>query len=375
LRTVAVIVATIALLVSGSLTVNSKPESVESYIVVLNDSTASPAQAAEEHSSRCRARPGHVYKHALKGYAAEIPSDEVDCVASDSRVSYMERDQFVTAAVQTLPWGIQHIGADGSSTIAGNGSGAVSNVHIYVIDTGIYKHGDLNRKQHKSFVLLEPNSDCHGHGTHVSGTSSARDNTTAVVGVAPGAPLHGVKVLGCTGFGLNSNVIKGVDWVTGNAIKPAVANMSLSGGISQALDNAVKRSVDSGVFYAVAAGNEGADACGSSPARMGTYPGVMAVAAIDSSDAEASFSNYGSCVDVWAPGVGILSTRRNGGMTTMSGTSMASPHVAGTAALYLSSNIGASPAAVESALAAKAVPMGTLSKDGRPITMVYAGDF
>jgi len=108
---------------------------------------------------------------------------------------------------------------------------------------------------------------------------------------------------------------------------------------------------------------------------MGTYPGVMTVAAIDSSDAEASFSNYGSCVDVWAPGVGILSTRRNGGVTTMSGTSMASPHVAGTAALHLSSNIGASPAAVESALAAKAVPMGTFSKDGRPITMVYSGDF
>jgi aqualysin 1 len=221
-----------------------------------------------------------------------------------------------------------------------------------------------------------PNSDCNGHGTHVAGTVAGRDNTVDVVGVAPGAPLIGVKVLGCGGSGSTSGVIKGVDWVTANAQKPAVANLSLGGSASQALDDAVKRSANSGVFYAVAAGNSGASACNYSPARAGagSNNGVMTIAATDSSDREASWSNYGSCVDVWAPGVSILSTRLNGGTTTMSGTSMASPHGAGGGALYLSKT-NASAASVEGALKNAATTTANRSKDGRTIKRLWVGGF
>ncbi|MFO7573296.1 MAG: S8 family serine peptidase, partial [Gaiellaceae bacterium] len=175
-----------------------------------------------------------------------------------------------------------------------------------------------------------------------------------------------------------SGVIKGVDWVTANAKKPAIANMSLGGSVSAALDDAVKKSASSGVFYALAAGNSGADACNSSPARVGagTNNGIMTVAATDSADKEASWSNYGSCVDIWAPGVSILSTKRGGGTTTMSGTSMASPHVGGGGALYLSSNTGASPTTVESALKGAATTVtANKSKDGRTITRLWVGAF
>jgi serine protease len=211
----------------------------------------------------------------------------------------------------------------------------------------------------------------------VAGTVAARDNTSNVVGVAPGAPLTGVKVLSCSGSGSTSGVIKGVDWVTANAKKPAVANMSLGGSASTALDDAVRRSAASGVFYALAAGNSGANACNSSPARAGagTDNGIMTVAATDSSDREASWSNYGNCVDIWAPGVSILSTRKGGGTTTMSGTSMASPHGAGGGALYLSSSTTATPATTEQALKSAALTTANKSKDGRTITLLNVGPF
>jgi subtilisin family serine protease len=344
----------------------------------LDHGVAGAVQALEaSHGFRA----DHVYSHALRGFAARLTARQIDALErTTSMVAYVEADGTMTAVVQTLPWGIDRIDADISSTLAGNGSGDISNVNAYIIDTGIdTKHVDLNVnvKGHVNFAG-GPNSDCNGHGTHVSGTVAARDNTIDVVGVAPGAPLTGVKVLGCGGSGTTSGVIKGIDWVTANAVKPAVANMSLGGGASASLDTAVTKSADSGVFYAVAAGNSGADACNYSPARAGTHNGVMTVAATDSSDREASWSNYGTCVDVWAPGVSILSTRKGGGTTTMSGTSMASPHVAGTAALYLSSQTGASPASVESQLkidAAAAPTAGTKSKDGRDIDVIYAGGY
>ena len=153
--------------------------------------------------------------------------------------------------------------------------------------------------------------------------------------------------------------------------------MSLGGGVSQALDDAVARSADRGIFYALAAGNSGADACNSSPARAGagTNNGIMTVAATDAADKEASWSNYGSCVDIWAPGVSVLSTKRGGGTTTMSGTSMASPHVAGGGALYLSNNVGASPSSIEAAIKNAATTTPNKSKDGRTITRLYVGGF
>lgn len=347
------------------------------YIVVLKDGSASSSSVASEHSRRFGVDVSHVYSHALNGYAGTIPAGRLASIRSDRRVAYVETDGVVQAYAQTLPWGIDKVDADVSSTRAGDGTGAITNVNVYVIDTGVdTAHTDLNVAGHVNFAG-GPNKDCNGHGTHVAGTIAAKDNTSDVVGVAPGAPVTGVKVLGCGGGGTWSGVIKGIDWVTANAKKPAVANMSLGGGASQAVDDAVTKSANSGVFYALAAGNDGADACNYSPARAGggTNNGVMTIAATNSSDAEASWSNYGKCVDIWAPGVSILSTRKGGGATTMSGTSMASPHGAGGGGLYLSSNTGASPATVEAALKEVAASPGTLSKDGRSITREYVGVF
>jgi aqualysin 1 len=345
------------------------------YIVVLKERVESPGEVAREHRREHGASFEFVYRSALEGYAGTIPDNRVDDVRADSRVDYVEPDGTVEATAQTLPWGIDRIDADVSSTRAGDGTGAVTNVNAYVIDTGIdTSHADLNVVRHVNFAGGR-NRDCHGHGTHVAGTVAAKDNSLAVVGAAPGAPLTGVKVLGCSGSGSTSGVIKGIDWVTANAIKPAVANMSLGGSLSQALDDAVRESADSGVFYSVAAGNDGGDACDSSPARAGTHAGVATVAATNSSNAEASWSNYGSCVDIWAPGVSILSTKKGGGTTTMSGTSMAAPHVGGTGALYLSSNTATSAATVESTLKGDAVSTGTFSKDGTAIKLDYAGAY
>ena len=344
------------------------------YIVVFDEGEVSdPAAVAREHAQRHGAEVLYTYQYAIEGYAARLPEGRLDEVRADGRVAYVEPDQTVYAEAQTLPWGIDKIDADLSSTKAGNGSGAVSGVNAYVIDTGIYRHTDLNRVKHVNFVGDGRNTDCHGHGTHVAGTVGARDNTSDVVGVAPGAPLTGVKVLGCKGSGAISGVIKGVDWVSANAKKPAIANMSLGAGPhpSKALDDAVRNSARSGVFYSVVAGNKGEDACLHSPARAGagTNNGIATVAATDGSNQEASFSNYGRCVDIWAPGVRIVSTKLGGGTTTMGGTSMAAPHVGGGGALYLSLHTGASSSSVESALTSNAQRPGTQSKDSRAILL------
>jgi aqualysin 1 len=363
-----------ALLVLAACFPSAASAAPERYIVVLKDDVSDPAEVARDQARSNGASVGFVYGHALKGYSATIPSERVDALRADSRVDYVVPDGVASAVAQTLPWGIDRIDADTSSTLAGNGSGAVTNVNAYVIDSGIAAHPDLNLVGHVNFANGK-NTDCNGHGTHVAGTIAARDDASDVVGVAPGAPLTGVKVLGCNGSGSWSGVIKGIDWVTANATRPAVANMSLGGGANLAVDDAVRRSAASGVFYALAAGNEGANACNSSPARAGTTAGVVTTAATDSLEREASWSNFGSCVDIWSPGVSILSTRRGGGTTTMSGTSMASPHSAGGGALYLSTHPGEGPAAVEGALKGAATPTGTSSKDGRAINRLYVGGF
>ena len=319
-------------------------------------------------------RAAHAFTHALRGFSARLSTQQIATLQLDPYVAYVEPDGMMSI-VQTLPWGINKVDADVSSTIAGNGIGAVWNVRAYIIDTGIGVHRDLNVVRRVTFAPGQ-NTDCHGHGTHVAGTLAARDNTVDVVGVAPGAPLTGVKVLGCDGSGPTSDVIKGVDWVTANAQKPAVANMSLGGSYSRALDDAVKRSARSGVFYAVAAGNSGAKACNYSPASAGggLNNGVMTVAATDTGDREASWSNYGWCVDIWAPGVSIGSTRLNGGIAIMSGTSMASPHGAGGGALYLSKR-NVNPTSVEGALKSAATTTANKSKDGRTIKRLQVGRF
>jgi subtilisin family serine protease len=345
-----------------------------SYIVVLKDAV-DPAAVANIHSARYGAQVGAVWGYALHGYSAVIPNDRVAALRADANVKYVVADGEASISAQTVPWGIDKIDADVSSTHAGDGSGAVTNVNVYVIDTGVETtHPDLNVV---SFVQFGggPKRDCNGHGTHVAGTIAAKDDAQGVVGVAPGAPIYAVKVLGCSGSGSWSSVISGIDWVTQNHKANAVANMSLGGSANQAVDDAVRTSAASGVFYALAAGNDGANACNQSPARAGTTDGIATVAAVDSGDAEASWSNYGSCVDIWGPGVNIYSTYRGGGYATLSGTSMASPHVDGGGALYLSTHSGASPSTVERALKSAAVSTGTGSKDGRAITREDVGGF
>jgi subtilisin family serine protease len=302
----------------------------------------------------------------------------VDTIEADEPVSLGP----IRTAVQVVDWGIPKINADVSTTASGDGTGTVTGVNVYVIDTGVDPtHPDINLVNHVSFFPGEANADCNGHGTGVAGIIAAKDNGDFTVGVAPGAPVTGVKVVGCAGITLPSIIIQGVDWVTANAIKPAVANVSLGGIIpNNALDTAVWNSALSGVFYAVAAGNgnpltgQAINACNSSPARAGYNPngqpfGVATVAATDISDQEAGFSNFGVCVNIWAPGVSVTSTwlMSQGGTIMASGTSFASPYVAGGAALLLSRFPTLHPIAVEYILLVTADITGTLSKDGTPI--------
>ena len=323
-------------------------------------------------------RADHVYSAALRGFAARLNDQQIDLLKQHPWVDYVELDDRMEAKAQQIPWGIDRIDADLSSTQAGDGQGAITNVTVYIIDTGIDAgQGDLNVVAHVKLLPFPDflNTDCNGHGTHVAGTASAQDNNLDVVGVAPGAALAGIKVLSCLGTGSTSSVIKGVDLVTADGPKPGVVNMSLGGAASQALDTAVTNSVNAGFFYAVAAGNESTDACNGSPSRLGPMDGLMTVAATDMNEQEAGFSNYGNCVDIWAPGVSILSTQVGGGTQVLSGTSMASPHVAGAAALFLSSNPTATPAQVERAIKDSAVQTGTQSKDARAITRLHVGGF
>ena len=347
------------------------------YIVVLDEGVQDPTAVAQEHARRHGTEVLRTYRHAIKGYAARISEGRLEEVRADGRVAHVEPDQTTQATAQTLPWGINKIGADNSSARAGDGSGAVSGVNIYVIDSGVYKHRDLRVANHVNFAGDGKNYDCYGHGTHVAGIVAAKDNARDVVGTAPGAPLTGVKVTGCRGSGTVAGAIDGIDWVTANAIKPAIANVSLGAGLSKALDDAVTNSAAGGVFYSIAAGNESEDACKSSPSRAGagTDNGIATVAATNKRDAEPWWSNYGSCVDVWAPGAGVLSTKKGGGTTKMSGTSQAAPHVGGGAALYLLKNTAASPAAVEGALTSSAKTTANTSKDGAAIVREYVGGF
>ena len=353
------------------------------YIVVLEDEARDSTAVAREHAQRHSAQVLHTYQHALKGYTARIPDQRLDEGRAEERVDYIVRDATVTTAGQRVPWGIDRVNADRSSTWAGNGTGDVSNVSAYIIDTGIDKaHTDLNVVEHVNFHGGR-NRDANGHGTHVAGTVAAEDNSTGVVGVAPGAPLTGVKVVGSDGSGSVASLIKGIDWVTldaqkpENARKPAIANVSLDTGANRALDEAVRASAASGVFYSVAAGNDGRNAATSSPARAGAgrNNGIVTTAATNRSNAEPRWSNYGRFVDLWAPGVRILSTKNGGGTTTETGTSMASPHVAGGAALYLSSHRNASPTTVESALKKDAARPGKTSKDGSAIKLLNVGSY
>jgi subtilisin family serine protease len=327
------------------------------------------------------------FSRALEGFAAALTQAQIAALSRHPLVERIEADTPLSLfpigiASQEVDWGIPKINADISSTASGDGTGTISNVNVYVIDTGVdTTHPDLNVVNHVSFFPDGINADCNGHGTGVAGIIAAKDNGDFTVGVAPGAPVTGVKVVNCDGITLPSYIIQGVDWVTANAVKPAVANVSLGGLIPIiALNTAVQNSATSGVFYAVAAGNgnpfngQALNACYSSPAGAGynanNVPnGVVTAGATNMADQEASFSNFGVCVNLWAPGVNVTSTwlMSDGGTITASGTSFASPYVAGGAALLLSRYPTLHPILVEYVLLVTADVTGTLSKDGAPI--------
>ena len=330
----------------------------DAYIVVFNDDVADAPGLAQRLAASQGTAVRYTYVHALKGFAAPMSAQAAAALARNPNVAYVEQDQEMVASTTQsgATWGIDRIDQANlplnqlySYTNTGVG------VTAYIIDTGIrYTHTEFGGRAVRGYDAVTTNgdaADCNGHGTHVSGTVGG-----ATYGVAKGVRLVAVRVLNCRGSGSNSGVIAGIDWVTGNHVgtAPAVANMSLGGGASTAIDNAVKNSIADGVTYAIAAGNGNffgiaQNACNYSPARV---PEALTVGATTSTDAKASYSNYGTCVDLFAPGSGITSAwyRSDTQTNTISGTSMATPHVAGVAALYLQGNPGATPSTVAAAI-------------------------
>jgi aqualysin 1 len=355
----------------------------DQYIVVLHEWAAGPkgtgsfvptvaADLVAIHGGAI----GKIYQHALLGFSVRLPEAAAKLLSLDPRVAFVEEDGTVEASeTQTNPpsWGLNRIDQrnlplDNAYNYNATGAG----VRVYIIDTGIrFSHNDFGGRAVSGYDAVDGGSadDCNGHGTHVAGTVGG-----ASYGVAKGVTLVGVRVLGCNGSGSTSGVIAGVDWVSSNHQpgQPAVANMSLGGSASTALDNAVRNSIADGVTYALAAGNSNANACNSSPARTAE---AITVGATTSSDARASYSNFGTCLDIFAPGSSITSAwyNSNTATNTISGTSMAAPHVAGVAALYLQFSPSASPQTVRDQIVNTATAgVVTGAGSGSPNRLLYS---
>jgi subtilisin family serine protease len=329
------------------------------YIVVLQDDAAivgdnyAAVLGRVQLVTRARgAVPEHVYAFALRGFAAFMSEEDAVEISRNPLVVYVEEDSIVDAMTNQLnppSWGLDRIGQhdlplNNSYAYTTTGAG----VNVYVIDTGIRRtHTQFGGRAFSAFTAINDGrgtTDCNGHGTHVAGTVGG-----STYGVAKSARLYAVRVLSCGGSGSMSGVIAGVDWVRAYHVKPAVANMSLGGSASSSLDTAVRNSIAAGVTYAIAAGNSNANASNFSPARVGE---AITVGSSTRSDARSSFSNFGSVVDIFAPGSSIASAwyTSDTATNTISGTSMATPHVAGVAARYLQNNPSAAPSTVRNAL-------------------------
>ncbi|WP_367134867.1 S8 family serine peptidase [Saccharothrix sp. HUAS TT1] len=322
----------------------------DSYIVVLKDMSTSSVGTL---SGKYQANVKHTYTSALRGFSATMTEAQARKLAADPSVSYVQQDGEVKISGTQTPtpsWGLDRIDQaalplDNSYTYPNEGEG----VTAYIIDTGIrFSHSDFGGRAVSGRDTVDNDNDaadCNGHGTHVAGTVGGTKH-----GVAKKAKLVGVRVLNCAGSGTYAGVIAGIDWVTANAAKPAVANMSLGGGADATVDQAVRNSIAAGVTYGLAAGNDsGANACNTTPAR--TLEAIT-VGSTTNTDARSSFSNIGTCLDIFAPGSSITSAwhTNDTATNTISGTSMATPHVVGAAAVYLSANPAATPQQVRDAL-------------------------
>ncbi|MFC8585375.1 S8 family peptidase [Streptomyces sp. NPDC057217] len=349
-----------------------------SYIVTLHESA--PAETAKGRAipAKFGAKIKRTYTSAVNGYAVELSEAQAKKLAADPAVKSVAQDRvFTISATQPSPpsWGLDRID---QKALPLNQSytypdAAGQGVTAYVIDTGVrISHADFGGRAYNGFDAIDNDNvsqDGHGHGTHVAGTVAGTS-----YGVAKKAKVVGVRVLNNQGSGTTAQVVAGIDWVTQNAVKPAVANMSLGGGVDTVLDEAVRRSIASGITYAVAAGNDGANASNYSPARVAE---AITVGATTNTDARASYSNYGTILDIFAPGSSITSSwnSSDSATNTISGTSMAAPHVAGAAALYLAANPTATPAQVSTALTAAATPnVVTNPGTGSPNRLLYVGD-
>lgn len=368
-----------------------QPPIENQYIVVLKGAQQpAPARAAAlsklagEHGGKF----GRGFKRALNGGVMTMSMKNALALAKDPRVAYVEQDaviQLVEPAATTTqdlsslsnfyPWGLDRIdqrtkNLDGYYGYNADGDG----VTAYVIDTGIrYSHAEFAGRATAGYDAFGGNAvDCNGHGTHVAGTVGGN-----LLGAAKQVALVGVRVLDCNGSGSISGVIGGLDWVASNAARPAVANMSLGGGASVSLDTAVKNTIAAGITTVVAAGNNNTNPCslrntGQSPARVAE---AVTVGATTSSDSRASYSNYGACLDVFAPGSAVWSAWASGdyAVAKLSGTSMAAPHVAGAAALYLQDHPNAAPAEVANAIIVNATAkVVTSAGKGSPNRLLYS---
>jgi subtilisin family serine protease len=351
-----------------------------SYIVTFKQDKLSRKQTKTTSKLLAKLYGGsvkHTYQSTVRGFSVRMNEAQAKRLAADPRVKYVEQDAIATSdatATQASPtaWGLDRIDQaalplSASYTYPSDGAAGVT---AYVIDSGIRTtHNEFGGRASNGYDFINNDAiaeDCTGHGTHVAGTIGG-----ATRGVAKAVDIVGVRVLGCNGTGAYSTIIAGVDWVTANATLPAVANMSLGGVGSVTLDDAVQDSINAGITYSISAGNANSDACNQSPARL---PAAITVAATDNTDTRWANSNYGNCVDIFAPGVSISSAYFSSDTTTarMTGTSMAAPHATGLAALKLAADTSLTPAQIQDSIIADSTP-GTVinAGPGSPDQLLY----